>query len=246
MKSSQKSPVRVPKELPAHHLVPYLLAVLASFVWFLPWDPTPWRTFLKFLPILYLIAYLGVTEKGKGESGKIFFGLIFSAVGDAFMAYPDTWFLQGIQTFGISQIFYTAAFGFKAIKLPLGIGLYAIGFVLLYFILPHIPSPLNVAIPIYNLLIGTMFWRALDRYILMTHIRLERRVCSVLGAVLFITSDTCIVFLQIFKLIPHIPAQIIILSTYYAAQLLLMLGSAENFWAGKSKMIKKDVARKRR
>ncbi|XP_064111074.1 lysoplasmalogenase TMEM86B-like [Macrobrachium nipponense] len=244
MKSSQRSAMRVPEELPLHHLVPYLLAVLASFVWFLPWEPTPWRAFLKFLPILYLIAYMGITERGKGESGKVLLALIFSAIGDAFLAYPDAWFVQGIQAFGVAQIFYTAAFGFEGIRLPMGIGLYGIGFVLLCFILPHIPTPLNVAIPIYNLLIGTMFWRALDRYALMSHIRFERRLCSVLGAVLFITSDSCIVFLQIFQLIPHIPAQIIILSTYYSAQLLLMLGSADSFWARKSELVKKETAKK--
>lgn len=59
-----------------------------------------------------------------------------------------------------------------------------------------------------------------------------RRLCTALGAATFCVSDLCIVVLQLGRLLPHLYAQLIILSTYYLAQLLLVLGSAERFWAG--------------
>jgi len=47
-------------------------------------------------------------------------------VGDALLIWPQ-YFIYGMIAFGVAQIMYTAAFGFKPLNVPLGIVLYVLG-----------------------------------------------------------------------------------------------------------------------
>jgi uncharacterized membrane protein YhhN len=47
-------------------------------------------------------------------------------VGDALLVWPQ-YFIYGMGAFGVAQIMYTSAFGFKPLNAPLGIVLYILG-----------------------------------------------------------------------------------------------------------------------
>jgi uncharacterized membrane protein YhhN len=49
-------------------------------------------------------------------------------MGDALLLWPQ-YFVYGMASFGVAQIMYTAAFGFKPLNLPLGIGIYIMGLI---------------------------------------------------------------------------------------------------------------------
>ncbi|XP_068245854.1 lysoplasmalogenase TMEM86B-like [Palaemon carinicauda] len=236
-KKEKKNRKVTPHELPVYHLLPFALGVIISFVWFLPYKPalltmSVQRMVLKCLPILYLAVYIMIMDRGRGESLKVFFALIFSLIGDGFLAFHDVGFLYGIVAFGIAHGIYIKTFGFRPMKLLLGGALFALNFFILsFYALPYIrPASFRVGITIYSLVLVTMGWRSLARYFFMTSPCKERRLCSALGGVIFLISDSSYVFLQMLELLPHIPAQIIILSTYYLSQLFFMLGSCESFW----------------
>jgi Predicted membrane protein len=59
-------------------------------------------------------------------SRRILTGLLFSCVGDALLIWPQ-YFTYGMAAFGVAQIMYTAAFGFKPLNAPLGVVLYTSG-----------------------------------------------------------------------------------------------------------------------
>lgn len=230
MKKQPTTPSRSP---PYHHLVPYLATVAASLIFFAPDEaPTGKGLALKCLPIVLLGLHLKLVEGShQGEAKWVYRALQFSVVGDAFLVWPDQFFIQGILFFAVAQILYIKAFGFREISIGLGaIPLYGLSMIALVLILPGLPAPLRVAVPIYTLIITTMLWRVVDRARLRIDLSLERRFCSLVGAVSFVISDLCIATLQVGRLIPHASAQVIILLTYYLAQLFLVLGSFESFW----------------
>lgn len=53
------------------------------------------------------------------------FGLIFSCIGDALLNY--NYFTHGMAAFAVTQLFYIFAFGFKPMKLWIGVLLYVAG-----------------------------------------------------------------------------------------------------------------------
>ncbi|KAK7066616.1 hypothetical protein SK128_003721 [Halocaridina rubra] len=239
MKSKNSKTMSLPGKLPVHHLLPFVITAAAFLILFLPKQPTLQNVMLKCLPVLYLMCYLAYTEKGRGESKIVIPALAFSLIGDGLLNFPGTLFVEGLIAFSFAQVLYTATFGFKRINVWTGITLYGASGALLLFIIPNVNATLKIAVPVYALLIFTMLWRALDRYSYAEDICYERRLCSVLGAVVFIISDACIAFLQLMNLMPKYPAQIIILSTYFLAQLLLTLGAAKKFWDAKYRIKEK-------
>ncbi|XP_042890361.1 lysoplasmalogenase-like [Penaeus japonicus] len=244
----KKQPTTISRSPPYYHLLPYLTAVAVSLVLFAPDEaPTGKGLALKCLPIVLLGLHLKVIEgSGQGEAKWVYRALQFSVVGDAFLVWPDQFFLQGILFFAVAQILYVKAFGFRDVSIGLGaIPLFGLSLVALVLILPGLPTPLRVAVPFYALIITTMLWRAVDRARLRTDLSIERRMSSLLGAVTFVISDLSIVTLQVGQLIPHTYAQLIILSTYYLAQLFLVLGSFESFWERRVATPKKQTKEKK-
>lgn len=58
----------------------------------------------------------------------ILFGLIFSCAGDALLDYKNhSLFVFGMLAFAVAQIFYITAFGFKPLKVYIGIIAYVAG-----------------------------------------------------------------------------------------------------------------------
>ncbi|TRY72300.1 hypothetical protein TCAL_11264 [Tigriopus californicus] len=180
---------------------------------------------VKCLPILSLILYILLRSWPKKESKfirRILIGLAFSMVGDACLVYRDI-FVLGMMAFGIAHFSYIAAFGWEDTKYSIALVVFVIGYAPLFgLILPSISDPvLKCGIPIYALLLLTMCWRALARA--QTWIG----ILTGLGAVLFVISDFVIVWNDFYQPVEN--QQLIIMSTYYGAQLLITLSASEIF-----------------
>lgn len=113
-------------------------------------------------------------------SRRILIGLIFSCIGDGLLVWNEL-FLHGMFAFGIGHLFFISAFGFKPVKVFLGIPLYIASGLGIYFInifiyittkyystglnmwLPQQALIYRICVPIYTILLVTMAWRAAAR-----------------------------------------------------------------------------------
>ncbi|HEX8844339.1 MAG TPA: lysoplasmalogenase [Pyrinomonadaceae bacterium] len=149
-------------------------------------------------------------------------GLIFSLAGDIFLMLPQDRFLQGLISFLIAHLFYIAAFlseSGRALFVWSLIPLLIYGVFMLSVLWPRL-GKLKWAVIVYVLAILTMGWAAVSRWILT---RQEGSALAMTGALLFIASDS-VLALDRFKG-RFRGAQFLILTTYFAAQLLIALST---------------------
>lgn len=206
-------------------MVPFFKTLAIYFVVFIPVDePSVVGAVLKVLPILSLIAFVLLHGMSLGDeysyARRIFFGLVFSAVADVLLVWPE-YFLHGLCTFFFTQIFYISAYGFTPLKLKIAAVIYAVLLVVMSLILPNTEGVLKIGILVYGITLSTMVWRAVARVEAVSELRTWTKLCSCVGGVLFVTSDICLGINEFSVRIPH--SQLIIMSTYYAAQLCISL-----------------------
>jgi len=158
-------------------------------------------------------------------SRRILTGLVFSCVGDALLIWPN-YFMYGMGAFGVAQIMYTAAFGFKPLNIPLGIALYVVDTVAVLFLMPGLDGLVAVGVPVYSVLLMTMIWRATARVQFFEELWTWTKLCSCAGGIVFGVSDNLIAFNQFYKPLPY--AQVLIMTTYYAAQLGIALSVVDS------------------
>jgi uncharacterized membrane protein YhhN len=146
-------------------------------------------------------------------------GLCVSLLGDVFLMLPAKYFRPGLLAFLAAQILYILALsrGLKAVSFPplLIILAYAgLVFMFLYRSLGKYRWPVLY----YVLGISVMAWLAVSR-----HLGLHERssLFSMMGALLFLFSDSANAVNRFKK--PFRLAQVFILGTYFAAQLLFAL-----------------------
>lgn len=116
-------------------LVPFSVTSIGYFIIWLNFDffgSNVVSTILKCLPIFCLMAFLffmGMKFTGEYRFHKrILLGLIFSAVGDAFLDYNHgALFELGMAGFAVAQLFYISAFGWKPFKIIRGLIIFALG-----------------------------------------------------------------------------------------------------------------------
>ncbi|XP_068245039.1 lysoplasmalogenase TMEM86B-like [Palaemon carinicauda] len=223
---------------PWFHLVPFLATVTASFIWFVPKSkPSIFSMVCKCLPVIHLVIYLFYMDGWSHYENKlVLVALILSALGDAFLVCPKPFGgLTGVIAFGLAQIVFSCAFGFRSVSWYIGLILYIIVFIVfgVIVVLESIPPHYFRAVPVfilYGILIATMLWRAIDRFHLEEELLLERRICTLLGAIIFVVSDLSIIFLQGAEYVPQPYSKFVTISTYYTAQLLITLGASQRFW----------------
>ncbi|XP_076069041.1 lysoplasmalogenase TMEM86A-like isoform X2 [Oratosquilla oratoria] len=211
-------------------LVPFCKTVAIYFVLFIPVSqPSLFAMVIKCLPVLSLIAFVLLHGMSLGEeyaySRRILLGLIFSVIGDAFLVW-DEFFLHGMAAFGVAQVFYTSAYGFRPLNMYAASVIYAIMAVGVTLLLPGVEGVLKVGVPIYGVLLMTMVWRAVARVQLFQELWTWTKLCSCVGGIFFALSDSVIGFNAFYTAIPH--AQAIIMSTYYAAQLGISLSVVDS------------------
>lgn len=176
----------------------------------------------KLLPMILLIG-LAFTTKVPIKSPYywlISIGLIFCTIGD----YTLQWFIIGLSFFLTGHIFYIFAFrSTNEAKTPLYVKiiLAVFGAGTMFWIAGSLfqkgDTVLAIAVTAYILVILTMGWTAFR----------TGCVFAIIGAALFITSDTILAINRFMFDVTY--AHELIMFTYYGAQLFLMLSIAQYF-----------------
>ncbi len=172
--------------------------------------------------ILLLALKTGEPVSGFYQSAVVI-GLAFSLAGDVFLMLPKDRFAFGLASFLVGHLAYIAAFtsveGFRITVLCLAPFLLAVG-VVYAMLLPHL-GRLWLPVLFYVLAIMVMAWQAAERFELTGD---ASSLLALAGALLFLVSDSALAFNR-FRARFH-SAQVVVLSTYYAAQWLIALSVA--------------------
>lgn len=160
---------------------------------------------------------------------KIQSALVFSWAGDVFLMFPD-YFLPGLVSFLVAHIFYILAFYENLKKIPQKRSfsapfLFALPFLVFSAILFSVIYPYlgKMAIPVavYTLVLTTMGFSAALR---KESVNNESYMCVLVGAIIFMLSDSTIAINK-FVYNGEFPlARIIIMVTYLLAQYLIIKG----------------------
>jgi uncharacterized membrane protein YhhN len=165
------------------------------------------------------------------------FAFLFSLSGDSFLMFPSNgmkFFILGLASFLIAQIFYIFLFR-QTIKLSgkppflRNNKIFLIAFVLygatIYTLLfNHLDSVLKIAVFFYMTAILGMSAMALNRFRTISFVSFS---FVFIGSVLFVLSDTIIAIDKFYSEIPY--NRIFVMSTYIAAQFLIMRGLLKQF-----------------
>jgi uncharacterized membrane protein YhhN len=147
-------------------------------------------------------------------------GLVFSLLGDAALMFPDRLFTAGLVAFLAAQVLYIFAFRPGAgVTVPVMTFLPFVLFgLLMFFLLAPGLGPMKLPVLAYIGAITTMAGFAAGRYI---NLGGPRPLLAFLGAVLFLVSDSILAYDRFAK--KFALARILVLGTYFPAQLLIAL-----------------------
>lgn len=207
-------------------LVPFLKTACVYFVAWLPETekPTVFAALLKILPILSLCVFVSLQgislEREHNYSRRILLGLIFSAIGDVFLVWKNTYFIHGMAAFGIAHILYIRAFGFQP-RNPLVGSICVLPGLLVYYILyPGLEAKLVIPVLIYGFVVTGMMWQAItgvQNQIEENGLCRWTKMSACFGAALFYLSDNIIAINKFCFPVPG--ARALIMTTYYAGQM---------------------------
>lgn len=192
-------------------VVTFLLVVCLYFCRsLLPLSGQVWMDITKCVPVLFL----AIATWCAGGSRLMPLALLLSAAGD--LAGEEHIFLLQLSLFALAHIAYTIHFAKRAVftkKNTIIVCLWISVMLLLgAYIIPHITSiVVQIACSVYVLLIGTMALFAFMN-------RSVYRIFNIIAALLFVASDSCIAINKFVGKFEY--AGIIIMTTYFAAQLL--------------------------
>ena len=149
-------------------------------------------------------------------------GLVFSLVGDILLMLPQDRFIPGLVSFLAAHIFYIAAFmneSNRALSFYELIPFVIYGILMLRLLWSHL-GKMKMPVILYMIAILIMGWVAASRWLLTGQAGSWQ---AFVGAILFIASDS-VFALERFKG-RFRSAQLLILSTYFAAQWLIALST---------------------
>ncbi|ACY14003.1 lysoplasmalogenase [Haliangium ochraceum] len=183
----------------------------------------PGYPLLKALPI-WLLAWLARPRIGVHRDRALFLGLLFCSAGDLALtqarAYPRA-FLAGLLLFLIGHLLYTTHFWrdmrFSAPRMVPALLLVGFFFVFTVWLSPGM-ARMGFPAFAYVLAISAMTLSALFRHARGWHTVL-------VGALLFVISDSLIAISVFREPLPEPLRDLLILGTYYPAQLLITAGS---------------------
>jgi len=189
----------------------------------------PWlRYVLKPLSTTLVIAlvFIPPAPPANRYTTAIVLGLVFSLTGDIFILFPARHFLRALAFFLVAHLCYWSAFlpDAAGAMLPrLLFPMLIVGLVILFILLPGVPGALKVPVVLYAaVLVGTVTL-AFSRH---THLGSLSSLHAASGAPLLLVSDAVLAvnrFQRSFRL-----AEVLILTTYYAGQVLLALSVRAN------------------
>lgn len=206
------------------HRMPWLwpaafLGLALAYIASEPLRPYPLHYLVKALPIFMLMAHAGTALTGRLRNLTLA-ALLFSAGGDVMLSlsFPHQ-FVAGLSSFLVAQITYTAIFlRFRSPDRPrvkgiLSIGIVCYGGLMAGLILPE-DQIMRIAVICYVIVISAMAISAVWAWRVSLH--------HVLGAFLFVVSDSLIAWTAFRDPLPF--ASLVVMSTYYAAQFMLISG----------------------
>ncbi|XP_054167808.1 lysoplasmalogenase-like [Oppia nitens] len=227
-------------------VTPFILLVVLCFQYTDAGDGYLSTALLKLLPILWLILCLKVNNINIINNSKHYYNyyytkrigwaLVASLAGDLCLVWPENyWCLtSGILCFSVGHLYYIWALGFEPMGLQIFLSYFLPLIVANAIVLSFsLKGPLLILVLVYTLLIMTMLWRSL---VLYQHNRLHRHrhqsnhlmaSCVLTGALLFTLSDACL-SLELFQapdLLTPRNYRLIVLTTYYLAQLLFTVST---------------------
>jgi len=202
-----------------------VLAVLSAVVTI--WSDQKGRRVLfqrvKPLTTTLIIAVAAFAPVPMPASYKVFIlaGLVASLAGDIALTLAEKWFPTGLAAFLVAQVLYVMAFRpgpGRSVSVGVFLPFILYG-LLMYFILRPGLGPLKLPVFVYVAAIIIMAGFAASRYVDRGGIK---PLLAFIGAVLFLISDSVLAYDRFGKKIGPV-AQIIILGTYFPAQLLIAL-----------------------
>lgn len=208
-------------------LVPFFVAVSAYFyLWTAESEGSSTAAGIKAVPALLLAAVV-LSWNGASSVLGVSGGLLSSAVGDFCLEWPEQMFLQGMGAFAVAHLFYSLTFlsssrytsysssSWPRLFYPVLFVAAGAFYVFLFPFLQKAPNPdvLTPGVGVYVLLITLMGCLAVR----------TRRLSTVLGSLVFMVSDLALA-VQVFKVAPLENGRVIVMVTYYLAQLLIAVG----------------------
>lgn len=165
------------------------------------------------------------------------FAFLFSLIGDSFLMFTKNgilFFLLGLSSFLLAQIFYIYLFqqtikieegkSFLQIKPLFLIGYFVYGAIVYSLLFNQLDTSLKIAVFVYMLAIMGMSAMALNRYKVVSSLSFLMVFC---GSILFVISDSLIALDKFLIPIPN--DRLFVMSTYIAAQFLIMKGILKQF-----------------
>lgn len=199
-----------------------VLAVISGgiYIW-TTYAGSDWQRYL-FKP-LTTVLILGValavpTPVSERYRWLVVVGILFSLAGDIFLMLPQDRFIFGLASFLLAHLFYIAAYGsrtgFHLTWWLLAIYLAYVA-LLLGLLWPYVGA-VRIPVLVYGLVLGVMGWQAAEQW---WRLRDLSALLAMLGAMLFMLSDSTLALNKFRMAVPN--ASLIIMSTYYGAQLLI-------------------------
>ena len=149
----------------------------------------------------------------------IVLGLLFSLMGDVFLMLPSDRFVAGLTSFLLAHLCYIAAFSSAAGSLSVVAValLLAWGGLLLWLLWPEL-GKLRAPVTLYSAVLLVMAWTAIGQ---SSNGQPGRAALAAGGALLFVASDSALALDRFVRKDRRL--QLLVLSTYFAAQLLIAL-----------------------
>lgn len=171
--------------------------------------------------LIIFLAFLSPVSISISMKYFVLLALGFSFFGDVFLMFKEEkFFLPGLVSFLIAHIFYILAFYqpstshlFKPQSLAILLGLLLYGGVVFSILKPRLGS-FFIPVFIYMLVLLAMTWFSFLQGLIGFPI-------LIFASLFFVFSDTTLAFDKFYK--PFKTAQVVILSTYFAAQALFAL-----------------------
>ncbi|XP_004777095.1 lysoplasmalogenase isoform X2 [Mustela putorius furo] len=196
-------------------LSPFFVTCAAYFLLWIPQDQPSWvGALVKCLPVLCLAGSLQAACQGTGHRVLLQGALLCSAMGDACLIWPDA-FLSGVAAFTVAHLLYLWAFGLTPLRPGLLLSIALVSMPYYGLLLLHLPASMVPALAVYSLVLGSMLWRGLAS---------GGSVRG--GALLFTLSDMVLAWDTFVQPLPH--ARLVVMITYYAAQLLITLSAFQS------------------
>jgi uncharacterized membrane protein YhhN len=170
--------------------------------------------------LIIAVAVIAATPVPAAYKTLVVAGLCLSLVGDVALMFPEKWFTAGLVAFLAAQVLYVLAFK-PAAGHPVSVGTF-LPFIffglLMFFILAPGLGPMKLPVLVYIGAITAMAGFAANRFVDLGG---TRPLLAFAGAVLFLISDSVLAYDRFAKRFSL--ARILVLATYFPAQLLIAL-----------------------